>query len=80
MLKEIIKENAKYLKQTILISKFDLVKFYKGAALGYAWAIIRPMVTIAVYLFAFTIIRNNPRMGNFPYFYGLLQVFVLGFL
>ncbi len=72
MLKEIIKENAKYLKQTILISKFDLVKFYKGAALGYAWAIIRPMVTIGVYLFAFTIIRNNPRMGNFPYFLWLI--------
>ncbi|WP_436512567.1 ABC transporter permease [Clostridium thermobutyricum] len=72
MLKEIIKENTKYLKQTILISKFDLVKFYKGTALGYAWAVIKPMVTIGVYLFAFTFIRSSSHMEGFPYFLWLI--------
>lgn len=72
MLKEMIQENFKYMKQTVLISKFDLVKFYKGTALGYAWAVIRPMVTICVYLFAFTFIRSSRDMEGFPYFLWLI--------
>lgn len=72
MLKEMIQENFKYMKQTVLISKFDLVKFYKGTALGYAWAVVRPMVTIGVYLFAFTFIRSSRDMEGFPYFLWLI--------
>lgn len=73
MLKTIIKENVKNFKQTILISKADLVKFYKGAALGYAWAVIRPMVTILVYLFAFQIgIRKDGGMDGYPFFLWLI--------
>ncbi|MGL4873806.1 MAG: ABC transporter permease [Clostridium sp.] len=72
MLKTILKENKENLKQTILISKVDLVKFYKGTALGYAWAVIRPMVTIGVYLFAFTFIRESSHMDGFPYFLWLI--------
>lgn len=72
MLKTILNENKKYLKQTILISKADLVKTYKGAALGYAWAVIKPIVTIFVYLFAFTFIRNGAKMDGHPYFIWLV--------
>ncbi|MGL4875804.1 MAG: ABC transporter permease [Clostridium sp.] len=74
MLKEIIKENMKYRKQTLLISKVDLVKTYKGSALGYAWAVVRPLVTIAVYLFAFQIgIRKSSTMDCFPYLLWLVS-------
>lgn len=72
MLKNIIKENVENIKQTILISKTDLVKFYKGAALGYSWAVIRPMVTILVYLFAFTFIRTSSKVDGFEYFIWLI--------
>lgn len=72
MLKTMIVENIKNIKQTILISKTDLVKFYKGAALGYSWAVIRPMVTILVYLFAFTFIRTSSMVDGFPFFVWLI--------
>ncbi|GAA0071222.1 ABC transporter permease [Clostridium sardiniense] len=73
MLKTIVLENIRNIKQTILISKADLVKFYKGAALGYAWAVIRPMVTIAVYLFAFQMgIRKSGYVDGFPFLLWLI--------
>ena len=72
MLKKIIKENIDYIKQTLLISKVDLIKFYKGAALGYAWAVIRPLVTVLVYLFAFTFIRQSSYVDGFPFFVWLI--------
>ena len=73
MLKNIIIENVKNIKQIILISKADLVKFYKGAALGYAWAVIRPLVTILVYLFAFQMgIRKSGYVDGFPFLLWLI--------
>ena len=74
MLKEIIKENTSNIRQTLILSKVDLVKFYKGAALGYLWAFIKPLVTIAVYLFAFQIgIRKGAPMDGFPFLLWLVS-------
>ena len=73
MLITILKENMMYLKQTLTLAKADLVKFYKGAALGYLWAFIKPMVTIGVYLFAFQVgIRKGAPMDGFPFFLWLV--------
>ena len=45
----------------------DLVKTYRGAALGWAWAIIKPAVTIFVYWFAFEIgLRAGKDVNRFP--------------
>ena len=74
MLVTILKENIRYLKQTLTLAKADLVKFYKGAALGYLWAFIKPMVTIGVYLFAFQVgIRKGAPMDGFPFFLWLVS-------
>lgn len=74
MLNTMIKENISNARQTLVLSKVDLIKFYKGAALGYLWSVIKPMVTIAVYLFAFQIgIRKGAPMDGFPFFLWLIS-------
>ena len=55
ILSEIIKDHMIYKQQILKLAKADLVKTYRGAALGWAWAIIKPAVTIFVYWFAFEI-------------------------
>lgn len=55
ILKEIIKDHRMYIQQILKLAKADLVKTYRGAALGWSWAIIKPAVTIFVYWFAFEI-------------------------
>ncbi|MGL5692954.1 MAG: ABC transporter permease [Peptostreptococcaceae bacterium] len=73
MLTYILKENATNIRQTLRLAKADLVKFYKGAALGFLWAFIKPMVTIGVYLFAFQVgIRKGAPMDGFPFFLWLV--------
>ncbi len=55
ILGDIIKDHITYKQQILKLAKADLVKTYRGAALGWAWAIIKPAVTIFVYWFAFTV-------------------------
>lgn len=55
ILKDIINDHITYKQQIFKLAKADLVKTYRGAALGWAWAIIKPAVTIFVYWFAFEI-------------------------
>lgn len=71
---KIIREHIEYRQQIFKLAKADLVKTYRGAALGWAWAIIKPTVTIFVYWFAFEIgIKKSSAVTNhfgitFPYF------------
>lgn len=68
-LTQIIKEHISYKNQIFKLAKADLVKTYRGAALGWMWAIIKPAVTILVYWFAFTIgLRAGKEVNGFPYF------------
>lgn len=70
---KIIKEHIEYKNQIIKLAKADLVKTYRGAALGWAWAIIKPAVTIFVYWFAFSIgLRMGKDVNGFPYFLWLI--------
>lgn len=55
ILGNILKEHKTYRQQIFKLAKADLVKTYRGAALGWSWAIIKPAVTIFVYWFAFEI-------------------------
>src|SRR5699024_8572209 len=51
----------------------DLKKTYRGAALGWAWAIIKPAVTIFVYWFTFEIgLRAGKAVNGYPFFLWLL--------
>lgn len=55
------------------MARSDLVKTYRGAALGWLWAIIRPVVTIFVYWFAFSIgLRISKDVSNYPFFLWLI--------
>ncbi len=75
IVKEILKENKGFIRQIFKLSKSELIKTYKGAALGPAWAIIKPVFTIFVYWFAFAIglrggkavTYNHVKVEFFPF-------------
>ncbi len=54
-LKDIINEHKGFGKQIFVLAKTELVKTYKGAAIGPLWAVVKPAFTLFVYWFAFTI-------------------------
>ena len=72
---EIIKDHIQYRQQIFKLAKADLVKTYRGAALGWAWAVIKPAVTIFVYWFTFQVgIRGiGNEVDGFPYFLWLIS-------
>ena len=71
---EIIKDHIQYRQQIFKLAKADLVKTYRGAALGWAWAIIKPAVTIFVYWFTFQIgLRAGKDVEGFPFFLWLIS-------
>ena len=70
---EILKDHIQYKQQIFKLAKADIVKTYRGAALGWAWAIIKPAVTIFVYWFAFQIgIRSGKPVEGYPFFLWLI--------
>lgn len=72
-LKEILKEHWLYRKQIVKLAKSDIIKTYKGAALGWLWAIAKPAVTVAVFYFAFTVgLRSSKPVEGYPYFLWLI--------
>ncbi|MCL2859475.1 MAG: ABC transporter permease [Oscillospiraceae bacterium] len=69
----IIKEHISYRSQIVRLARADLIKTYRGAALGWFWAIIKPAVTIFVYWFAFEIgLRVSGMVDNYPFFLWLI--------
>lgn len=76
-IKQIIEEHKSYSKQIFKLAKSDLVKTYRGAALGWAWAIVKPMITLFVFWFAFTVgLRSGKPINGYPYFLWLLSGFL----
>ena len=72
-LKEIIHDHIKYRKQIWKLAKTDLGKTYKGSVLGWAWAILRPTITLLIYWFAFSIgLRGGKPVEGYPYFLWLM--------
>lgn len=71
---EIIKDHITYRQQILKLAKADLVKTYRGAALGWTWAIIKPAVTIFVYWFTFSVgIKGAGKpVNDFPFFLWLI--------
>lgn len=51
----ILKEHITWRHQIIKLAFSDMKKTYSGAALGWAWAIVKPTILIFVYWFAFTV-------------------------
>ena len=70
---DIVKDHSEYRKQVFQLAAIDLVKTYRGSALGWLWAVIKPSVTIFVYWFAFSVgMRAGNGVGGFPFFLWLL--------
>lgn len=70
----VFKEHFGFWKIIFKLAKSDLIKTYRGSALGWAWAIIKPTVTIAVYWFSFTVgLRAPSFVDGFPYFLWLIS-------
>lgn len=65
----IIKEHTQFSKQIFKLAKSDLIKTYRGAALGWAWAIVKPSMTLFVFWFAFSIgLRRGQPIEGYPFF------------
>ena len=73
-LKEIISEHRDYHQQIIKMAQSDLRKTYRASALGWAWAVIRPVVTILVYWCAMVVgFKKGKSIGEYPYFLWLIS-------
>ena len=72
-LREIIDEHITYGNQLIKLAMADIERTYRGATLGWSWAIIKPAVTIFVYWFAFDIgLRKGHDIDGYPFFLWLI--------
>ena len=70
---QIIKEHIQYRKQIIKLAKADIIRTYRGSALGWSWAVIKPTITIFVYWFAFSVgLRAGGKVGDYPFFLWLI--------
>jgi teichoic acid transport system permease protein len=64
----VVAEHEEYWRQIFQLAAADLVKTYRGSALGWLWAVIKPSVTIFVYWFAFAIgLRASSSVAGFPF-------------
>ncbi len=69
-----IKAHSEHFSQVIKLSVADLKKTYTGSAMGWAWAIVKPIVTIFVYWFALAIgLRGGKDVGDVPYIVWLVS-------
>lgn len=72
-IREIIREHIEFKEQILMLAKSDLIKTYRGAALGWAWAIVKPMVTLFVFWFAFSVgLRSGKPVQGYPFFLWLV--------
>ena len=73
----IFQEHLDFRKQIFKLAKSDLIKTYRGAALGWFWAVIKPTITLFVFWFAFTVgLRSGKPVEGYPYFLWLTAGFL----
>jgi teichoic acid transport system permease protein len=69
----IFREHVDYRTQIFQLAAADIIKTYRGSALGWMWAGIKPSVTIFVFWFAFDIgLRAAKPVEGYPFFLWLL--------
>ena len=73
----IYEEHISYKDQIVRLAKSDLIKTYRGAALGWAWAVVKPLITLFVFWFAFTVgLRHGKPVEGYPFFLWLVACFL----
>ena len=76
----ILNEHRQWRKQIILLAKADIIKTYSGAALGWAWALVKPIITISVFWFAFFFFfRSGGGVNGFPFALWMIPGFMAWF-
>lgn len=71
---QIVREHIEFRVQILQLARADIVKTYRGSALGWLWAVIKPSVTIFVFWFAFTIgLRSGKPVNGYPFFLWLVS-------
>ena len=76
----IFKEHIENLHQIGKLSVADLKKTYNGSALGWAWAVIKPVFTLFVYWFAIAIgLSSGKDTGDYPFILWLMAGMVAWF-
>lgn len=74
---DIIKEHIEWKHQIFKLAKADIIKTYSGAALGWAWALIKPLVTVTVFWFAFSIgLRGGKPVEGYPFILWMIAGFI----
>ena len=67
-LKQIVKENWQWRSQIWSLAKVELVKTYRGAALGWVWLFVKPVVYIVVFWFALSVgLRSGSPVNDYPW-------------
>lgn len=75
-----LKEHKENMTQIIRLAVADLKKTYNGSALGWAWAVIKPVFTIFVYWFAVSIgLRSGKTVGEYPFILWLMAGMIAWF-
>ncbi len=75
-----IREHKENMTQVLRLSVADLKKTYTGSALGWAWAVIKPVFTIFIYWFAVSIgLRSGKDIGEYPYILWLVAGIIAWF-
>ena len=76
----ILKEHFVWRGQILLLAKADIIKTYSGAALGWLWALVKPLVTIFVFWFAFTYgVRAGGDVNGYPFALWMIPGFMAWF-
>ena len=79
-LAEIIRQHIEWRSQIWKLAKADIIKTYSGAALGWAWALVKPTITIAVFWFAFTFgLRGGGAVNGYPFALWMIPGFIAWF-
>ncbi len=72
-IKEIATDHKEYREQTFKMAKSDIIRTYRGSALGWIWAVIKPVITVFIYFFAMSVgLKASKDIDGYPYFLFLI--------
>jgi len=65
---EVAKENWDWRTQSWNLARIDLMKTYRGAALGWFWLFVKPLVYVSVFYFTLSVgMRQGSPVNGMPY-------------
>ena len=76
-IRTIVGEHVEWRSQIFKLAKADIIKTYSGAALGWAWALVKPTIMIFVFWFAFTYgLRHGGDIDGYPFVLWMIPGFI----